>query len=63
VVKKLGVPAENARQVAFAIAVKISRVGTKPNPYHVEVVKNNIVNIQQIATQEGINIAAKLAQT
>ena len=37
VIKKLHVPRDRARSVAFLVARKISKVGTKPNPYHLRV--------------------------
>lgn len=40
VMRKLGITGEKeALSVAYAIAVKISRVGTKANPYHVRVME------------------------
>lgn len=61
--KKLGVPENRARSVAYLIARKISRVGTKPNPYHVDVVRQNMGELTSIARKWAVNLVGKLAQT
>ena len=63
VIKKLSVSADEAPRVAFLVARKISRVGTKENPYHVDVVRKKMGDIEKIVTQAGIKVAVKLAQT
>lgn len=61
VVKKLGIgDAKQARTVAFLIARKISKVGTKANPYHDRVFQSNVGMIRRIANEEMVNVAAKL---
>ena len=59
---KLGIPMPAAAGVAFLIARKISRVGTKAQTYHKEVLKANMSNIQLIVNKMGQKIAVKLAQ-
>ena len=62
VVVKLGIPLPAAKGVAFLIARKISRVGTKPNPYHKKVLQSNMTRIQDIVNKIGQKIAVKIAQ-
>ena len=62
VVKKLGIPMPAAKGVAFLIARKISKVGTKPQKYAREVLQSNMSNIQGIVNEVGQKIAVKLAQ-
>ena len=59
----LGVNAKEAPGVAFLVARKISKVGTKPNPYHARALAANMGNIQAIVEQEGVAIMGRLANT
>ena len=53
VIKKLGITNEKeARSVAFVIARKISKVGTKANPYHERALRSSIGQIRHIVNQE-----------
>lgn len=56
----LGVHGKQARSVAFLVARKISKVGTRPNPYHVGVLANNMATIQGIVDAEGVALSAEL---
>ena len=61
VVKKLGIgDPKRARTAAFLIARKISKVGTKANPYHERVFQSNVSMIRRIVNEEMVNVAAKL---
>lgn len=61
VVKKLGIgDPKQARTVAFLIARKISKVGTKPNPYHERVFTSNISMIKRIIGEEIVNLATRV---
>jgi len=57
---KFAVSGKEVRRIAWAIAVKISRVGTKPNPYHVRVLNANLGRIQTIVDEEAQSIVARL---
>ena len=46
--KVLGIGPERVRQVAFLVARKISREGTKPQPYHIEVLDDNLTKVKSI---------------
>lgn len=61
VIKKLAVAPANARSVAFLVARKISRVGTKPNPYHSRVLDETMGGIQEIVNRVGRTITARLS--
>ncbi len=61
--RKLGIGDEKqARTVAFLIARKISKVGTKANPYHERVFRSNVGNIRRIADEEMVNVAARISR-
>lgn len=61
VIKKLGIFGEKeARSVAFLVARKISRVGTKANPYHERVFNSNVGMIRRIVTEEIVNVSARI---
>lgn len=59
--RKLGIGDEKeALSIAWAIAFKISRVGTKKNPYHERVFQSNVGAIRRIAQEEIVNVAARV---
>ena len=61
VVKKLGISdAKQARTVAFLIARKISKVGTKPNPYHDRAFQSQVGMIRQVLSEEATRLAARI---
>ena len=61
VMRKLGIATEKeAARVAYLVARKISRVGTKPNLYHVHVVEENMFGMQQIINEEMVSMLARL---
>lgn len=60
VTKKLGVDSERAPTVAFLIARKISKVGTKPNPYHVRAYKSKLGELERISADIMNKLADKL---
>jgi len=63
VVKKLGIgDPKQARTVAFLIARKISRVGTKANPYHERVFQSQIGMIRTVIDEEAANLSARIAR-
>ena len=57
-----------AKALAFMIgnrlvfAKKVNHPGTKPNPYHVDTMNEKQGEIQTIATNAGIDVAAKLTR-
>lgn len=57
---KLNVPAERVRQVAFLIARKISRVGTKPNPYHVKAFESNVGRVKDAMKDAVVDFVARI---
>ena len=63
VMRKLGIPTEKeAARVAYLVARKISRVGTPAQPYHEYVVEENMFGMQQIISEEMVNMVARLEQ-
>lgn len=52
VTAKLGVGGKEARNVAFLIARKISRVGTEPNPFHIKTFNQNKPKLEKIGKEE-----------
>lgn len=51
VIRKLGVDARQAPRVAFLVARKISKVGTKPNPYHERAFNASLSELQEMARE------------
>lgn len=63
VMKKLGISGEKqALKVAWAIAVKISRVGTKANPYHTRVMTAHEATVGRIMNDEMVIMLGRLKQ-
>ncbi|MBU1621822.1 MAG: hypothetical protein KKF27_20770 [Gammaproteobacteria bacterium] len=61
VMKKLGIATEKeAASVAYLVARKISRVGTRANPYHRHVVEENSFRIRQLITEEVAKMTVRL---
>lgn len=58
--KKLGIASNQARGVAFIIARKIGRRGTKPNPYHVRALDEGWGMIQNVVAKMGGRIVRHL---
>ncbi len=57
----LGVQGKRANSVAFLIARKISKYGTRPNPYHADLISTNQSAIQSIVDDEGVQILGQLS--
>jgi len=58
---KLGIVDDaEAGKVAFLVARKISRVGTKANPYHDRVLGSNVGEIKRIVREAGVNLVSRL---
>jgi len=57
---KLAVSEERVRSVAFLVARKISRVGTKPNPYHVRVFESNVGELKSIMEEANVKFVVQL---
>lgn len=58
---KLSVAPERVRQVAFLVARKISRVGTKAQPYHIEVLEANISKVKGIMKQASVKFVVAVS--
>jgi hypothetical protein len=62
VMRKLGISNEKeATRVAFLVARKISKVGTKSNPYHERTLNREQVTISNIMTEEMVNLLTRLS--
>ena len=63
VMRKLGISGEKeASRVAYLVARKISKVGTKANPYHVRVMESHVGTVQQVVNEEMVNLMVRLSQ-
>ena len=61
--KKLGIGDEKeARTVAFLVARKISKVGTKGNPYHERVLRNQLGMIRRVINEEMVNLTKRFTR-
>ncbi len=60
VTAKMGYTGSKASSVAFLVARKISRFGTKPNRYHERALIKGKAGVQQIVSEEGQNLVAWL---
>lgn len=58
---KLHVAEERVRSVAFLVARKISRVGTKANPYHIRVFDRNVDHLKDIMKGACLEFVARIA--
>lgn len=58
----LGIGLPEGARVAWLIARKIARVGTRPNPYHVRALEQAAPGIQAIVSEMGVTIAARLSR-
>ncbi len=56
----LGVSQESARSVAFLVARKIGKRGTKPNPYHRKALRMARGGIQAIVNRMGAKVVAHI---
>lgn len=61
VTKVIGADVKMAPRIAFLIARKISKVGTKENPYHQRALDTAMPELTRITEQAATNIAAKVA--
>ena len=61
VMKKLGVAGSEAHQVAFLVARKISKVGTKAQPYHITVFNRNSSKLKEMLGDAVGQVMVKLA--
>jgi hypothetical protein len=57
---KLRVAEDRVRQVAFLVARKISKVGTKPNPYHARVVDRSMGELKEIMQEGNVDFVVRL---
>jgi hypothetical protein len=63
VIKKFGIGEEKqALKIAWAIAVKISKVGTKAQPYHIHVVEETRQSMIDIVYEEMEKLTARFEQ-
>jgi len=61
VIRKLGISLEKeAARVAFLVARKISKVGTKPNAYHVRVIDANYLRVVNVMHEEMASMMVRL---
>ena len=60
--KVFGVSESAAISIAYQVARKISRVGTKPNPYHARALKSMMPQLRVIFKQEAVTLAATLSR-
>lgn len=58
----LGIGAAEAGRVAWLVARKIARRGTRPNQYHVAALRQAAPSIQAIVNETGATIAARLSR-
>ena len=56
----LHVSEERVRSVAFLVARKISRVGTKPNPYHIRVFEQSVGELKDIMKIGAVDFFARI---
>ena len=61
VIRKLGVPPEQARPVAFMVARKIGQRGTRPNRYHRRALRAAWARIQAVVDRIGLKVSVDLA--
>lgn len=61
VTAKLGVGGAQADRVTYLVRRKISRVGTKPNEYHVRTLAKHRADIERAGAEVGIELTAYLA--
>lgn len=61
VVKKLGLRGKDASRATYFIRRKISRVGTKANPYHVRTLNRHRQDIMDAGRDAGVGLAVYLA--